>query len=200
MFSCQNKIVAKITKFIRMFKSLIASILIILSVSLFGCSIGVSGLQSYVDTGDGYEFLYPNGWIAVDVKDASEGVDVVFRDLVQRSENLSVIISEVNQEQSLENLGTPTEVGYRFMQMVNDSPNAEREAELINAEKREAKAKDYYILEYEVNLPNNQARHNLASVVVDRGKLFTFNISTTENRWPVVKKLFKVVANSFTVS
>ena len=200
MFSCQNEIVAKITKFTRMFKSLIASVLIILSISLFGCSIGVSGLQSYVDAGDGYEFLYPNGWIAVDVKDASEGVDVVFRDLVQRSENLSVIISEVNQEQNLENLGTPTEVGYRFMQMVNDSPNAEREAELIDAQKREAKAKNYYILEYEVTLPNNQARHNLASVVVDRGKLYTFNISTTENRWRVVKDLFKVVANSFTVS
>jgi photosystem II oxygen-evolving enhancer protein 2 len=183
-----------------MLKSLIASILIILSVSLFGCSIGVSGLQSYVDATDGYEFLYPNGWIAVDIKDASKGVDVVFRDLVQRSENLSVIISEVDKEQNLEDLGTPTEVGYRFMQMVNNSPNAGREAELVNAQRREANAKNYYILEYEVNLPNNQARHNLASVVVDKGKLFTFNISTTENRWRTVKDLFKLVANSFTVS
>ena len=183
-----------------MFKSLIASILTILTVGLFGCSIGVSGLQSYIDASNGYEFLYPNGWIAVDVQDASEGVDVVFRDLVQRSENLSVIISEVSEEQNLENLGTPTDVGYRFMQMVNNNSNAERKAELINAQKREANAKSYYILEYEVKLPNNQARHNLASVVVNKGKLFTFNISTTENRWRTVKDLFKVVANSFTVS
>jgi photosystem II oxygen-evolving enhancer protein 2 len=183
-----------------MLKSLIASILIILTLSLFGCSLGVSGLQSYVDITDGYEFLYPNGWIAVDVKNASQGVDVVYRDLIDRTENLSVIISDVDKEQDLENLGSPTEVGYRFMQMVNNNPNSNREAELIDAQLHQNKAKNYYILEYSVKLPNNESRHNVASVIVNKGKLFTFNISTPESRWQAVKKLFTLAAKSFSVT
>lgn len=183
-----------------MFKSFINTIIIVFCVSLFGCSIGVGGLQSYVDTGDGYEFLYPNGWIPVDVKQASDGVDVVFRDLIERSENLSVIISDVDKTQDLETLGTPTEVGYRFMKMVNNNPNSQRKAELVDAQLRENNDKNYYILEYLVKLSDNQSRHNVASVVVNKGKLYTFNISTPESRWNGVKKLFTLAAKSFSVT
>jgi photosystem II oxygen-evolving enhancer protein 2 len=162
--------------------------------------VGLSGLQSYVNTTNGYQFLYPNGWIQVEVENASSGVDVVFRDLIERSDNISVIINDVNKDEKLEDLGTPTEVGYRFMKMVNNDPNSERQAELINAEIRENNAKDYYILEYEVESSLNQKRHNLASVVINKGKLFTFNISLPENRWQKLKDQLYVVAKSFSIS
>ncbi|MGF1485955.1 MAG: photosystem II reaction center PsbP [Prochloraceae cyanobacterium] len=182
-----------------MYKSFIATILIIFTLVLYGCSSGVGGLQKYVNTARGYEFLYPNGWIGVDVQGASEGVDTVYRDLIEESENLSVIISRVPSEETLESLGDPTEVGYRFMKKVNNADGSDREAELIAAGKREDLNKDYYLLEYRVKLPGDVTRHNLASVVVNNGKLYTFNISTRENRYKKVKNTFKAVAESFTV-
>ncbi len=183
-----------------MLKSLISVILILFTITLTSCSSALSGLQGYVDPTEAYQFLYPNGWMSVDVKNASEGVDVVYKDFLEPSENLSVIVSEVDRKKNLADLGTPAEVGYRFMQMVNQNTSNEREAELISAEKREQNLQDYYLLEYKVKLSNNQYRHNLASVATKNGKLYTFNISTTESRWQNVEDLFKTVAKSFSLS
>lgn len=183
-----------------MLKSLITIILITFTITLTSCSSALSGLQAYVDAIDGYQFLYPNGWMSVDVKNASEGVDVVYKDFLEPSENLSVIVSKIDQNKNLADLGTPTDVGYRFMQMVNQDSANEREAELISAEKREQNLQYYYLLEYKVKLSNNQYRHNLASVATKNGKLYTFNISTTESRWQNVEDLFKTVAKSFSIS
>lgn len=176
--------------------------LMVLSFSLLltACSsLGLESLQRYADTKDGYEFLYPNGWIGVDVKDASPGVDVVFRDLIERSENLSVIISDIPQNKSLKDLGTPSDVGYRFLRKINDDPQGDRQAELLTAEERDSDGKLYYLLEYRVIGAHQEPRHDLASVTTNRGKLVTFNLSTTETRWPKVDKLFNSVARSFNV-
>ena len=74
------------------------------------------------------------------------------------------------------------------------------EAELISAEKGEKDLQDYYLLEYKVKLSDNQYRHNLANVATKNGKLYTFNISSTEYRWQKVKDLFTAVAKSFAIS
>jgi photosystem II oxygen-evolving enhancer protein 2 len=183
-----------------MFKSFLAGLLIILSVAISSCSAGVSGLQSYVDTAKGYEFLYPNGWIPVTLgASARKSVDVVFRDLVERTENLSVIINEVPDGKTLEDLGTPSEVGYRLLKAINKTPNSDMEAEFLRAESRQGTDKTYYLLEYEENLPDQEARHNIASVSVSRGKIFTFSLSTPERRWDKVKDSFEIATKSFTV-
>jgi photosystem II oxygen-evolving enhancer protein 2 len=180
-------------------QSWLAVLLLVLSIGLASCSTAVSGLQQYVDSAKGYQFLYPNGWVRVEVARASGGVDVVFRDIIERSENLSLIISEVPEEKSLENLGTPTEVGYRFLKQTNAEATDNRETEFIRAGSYESNAKTYYLLEYAVKLPDEQKRHNVATVAVSRGKLFTFNISTAEERWDRVKDLFEAIATSFSV-
>lgn len=183
-----------------MFRSWFAGLLIILSLTMTGCATAVSGLQSYVNTDKGYEFLYPNGWIPVNLgTSARNTVDVVFRDLVERTENLSVIINNAPEGKSLEDLGSPSEVGYRLFKAINNNPNSEREAEFIRAEARENKDRKYYLLEYEENIPEQGTRHNLASVAVSRGKIFTFNLSTPQRRWDTVKDSFEVAAKSFTV-
>jgi photosystem II oxygen-evolving enhancer protein 2 len=182
-----------------MFKSIVAGLLIVLSLVLSSCSAGVSGLQSYVDASKGYEFLYPNGWIPVNLGKSAGKVDLVFRDLVERTENLSVIVNEVPEDKTLEDLGSPSDVGYRFLKMINNNPNSDRQAEFIRAESRQLNDKTYYLLEYEVELPEQGTRHNLASVAVSRGKIFTFNLSTPERRWNKVKDTFEVAANSFSV-
>lgn len=182
-----------------MLKSWIIAALLAISLALSSCSPGVGNLQSYVDAKDGYEFLYPNGWVQVEVKNASPGVDLVFHDLIEKTENLSVIVSDLPSDRALADLGTPSEVGYRFLKQIGSGPGSEREADLISAQSHEAGGKTYYILEYQVKLPGGQERHDLASVAISRDKLFTFNLSTPQYRWPKVKSLFKTAVNSFSV-
>jgi photosystem II oxygen-evolving enhancer protein 2 len=174
--------------------SFIVALAIILQIDVAPAS--AAGLQGYVDSGDGYKFLYPNGWVEVKT---SKGADIIFHDLIESSENVSVVISQVDKDKKLSDLGSATDVGYKLGKNAIAPPGSGREAELINAEMREVKGKAYYVLEYDVKLPTER-RHNIASVVVSRGKLFTFNASTTDRRWQKMKNVFKEVISSFSVA
>ncbi len=178
-----------------MLKRFLALVLVVMSLSLSGCVSAVSGLKSYVDSVDGYQFLYPNGWVQTQV---GKGLDVVFHDLIETTENLSVVINPISEKKSLADLGTPTDVGYRLGKTVIAPPGSDRQAELVTAESREMGDKTYYLLEYTVKLPTRE-RHNLASVAISRGKLFTFNASAPEARWPKVKETLQKVVESFSV-
>jgi len=68
----------------------------------------------------------------------------------------------------------------------------------VQAQEREQGGRTFYDLEYSVHLADRD-RHELATVVVDRGRLYTFAASTNENRWPRVKDLFQQVVTSFTL-
>jgi len=63
-------------------------------------STPIAGLQGYTSGSQGYQFLYPKGWTQVDVKKVA-GVDVVFHDLIETSENLSVIINPIPDNKTL---------------------------------------------------------------------------------------------------
>ncbi|OCQ95816.1 hypothetical protein AMR42_03870 [Limnothrix sp. PR1529] len=176
-------------------KRLAIALLLTVVVALQACAAPASGLKAYIDATKGYRFLYPIGWVAVKV---AGGPDVVFHDLIQETENVSVVINPVPSGKALPDLGTPSEVGYRLSKSAIAPPGSGRTAELVNAEAREANGKTYYLLEYAVKLPN-QERHNLASVAVSRGQLYTLNISASEGRWDKVKDMFETVARSFSV-
>ncbi|MEB3213721.1 MAG: photosystem II reaction center PsbP [Leptolyngbyaceae bacterium] len=178
-----------------MLKRIVAIVLVILSFSLQSCVSAGAGLKSYIDAYNGYEFAYPNGWVEIKVPG---GPDVVLHDFVDPSENVSVIIGDVPDGKTLAELGTPSEVGQKLAQRAISSDDGTRKAELISATSQEHGENTYYLLEYMVQLPE-QTRHNLASVVVRRGQLFTLNISTTEQRWQRLSDQFKQVANSFSV-
>lgn len=182
-----------------MLRSTLALIIVGFSVILFGCNSPTSGLQSYTNGTQGYEFLYPNGWQEVKVDNNNKaGVDVVFRDLVEQTENVSVVINEVGEERKLSDLGAPSDVGQRLKNTLAP-PDSERQGELIRAGELQKQGKTYYILEYEVTFPDQQKRHNMASVAVSRGKLFTLNISTPQERWNSLSERFSTIANSFEV-
>jgi photosystem II oxygen-evolving enhancer protein 2 len=182
---------------IKMWKRLVFILLLVLSFSFSNPSIAsAAGFKSFVDTTDGYQFLYPNGWLQVKV---DNGPDVVFHDLIEISENVSVVISPVPENKTLKELGTPTEVGYKLGKAALAPADSGRSAELVNALEKESDGKIYYILEYLVTLPNQQKRHNVASVAVSRGKVFTFNASIPEKRWTKVKRTMEDVVNSFSV-
>lgn len=171
------------------------ALFMVLSLALNGCVSGSTGLKAYVDSFDGYEFLYPNGWVAVKV---ANGPDVVFRDLIQETENVSVVVSPVNGNKQLQDLGTPDQVGLRLAQKVIAPPDSGRKADLIAARTRQVADRTYYNFEYAIQLPG-QTRHNLASVAVSRGKLFTLSVSAPEERWPRLQEEFEQVVNSFSV-
>jgi photosystem II oxygen-evolving enhancer protein 2 len=175
-----------------MVKGAVAILLLMFSLSLSGCVTRTSGLAPFVDSRDGYSFLHPNGWLQANVKN---GPDVVFHDIVEPSENVSVVIGKLKTVKSLEEIGTPQDIGLRIQAKVIGSPNAT----LISAEAYENKGKPYYLLEYKI--PNaNESRHDLISVTANDGSFYTLSISTLESRWPKLKDLFYRVANSFTVN
>lgn len=179
-----------------MLKRIAAILLIVLSLTLQSCVSAASGLKSYVNSYQGYEFLYPNGWVPVKVAD---GPDVVFHDLIEETENVSVVINPVPDNKSLQELGSPTDVGYRLSKNAIAPPDSGRTAELVSADSRQVGDELYYLLEYAVKLPSDQERHNLASVVVRRGQLFTFNLSTSEKRWQKAQEKMRQVVSSFSV-
>ncbi|WP_026082432.1 photosystem II reaction center PsbP [Mastigocladopsis repens] len=179
-----------------MWKRIVLILLLVFSFSLSHTDIAAAAGKSYVDTTDGYEFSYPNGWVQVKV---ANGPDVIFHDIIQVTENVSVVISPVPEGKTLKDLGTPGEVGYKLGKNALAPAGSGRKAELVNAQELESNGKTYYLLEYAISLPNNQQRHNLASVAVSRGKLFTFNASIPEKRWGKVKRFIQESVNSFSV-
>ena len=178
-----------------MLKRLTGLLLVVTALILQGCVGAAAGLQAYTDSYDGYRFLYPTGWTEVKV---SGNADVVFHDIVNETENISVVISNVPEGQTLKDLGTPTEVGYKLSKSINAMAGDDRDVELTNAIEFDREGEPYYVLEYIADLPSG-VRHNLASVVVRRNQLFTFNASTEEGRWDKVSDLMKQAVASFSV-
>ncbi len=97
----------------------------------------------------------------------------------------------------LQRLGSPVAVGERLSRDVIAPEGSGREAELVKAQQREESGHIFYDLEYAVHLQDRE-RHELATVVVDRGRLYTLAASTNEIRWNKVRSLFERVITSFT--
>ncbi len=182
-------------KTFKMLQRFAALFVIVLALGLQSCSSGVS-LQSYNDSYEGYEFKYPTGWVPAQVEG---GPDTVFHDIINNDENVSVVISPVSNGKTLPDLGTPTEVGYKLSKSITSLAPDDRNVELVNAQSFEAGDKLYYVLEYVANLPSGRVRHDLASVIVRRGQLYTFNASLPENRWKTMKDAMKQTVASFSV-
>jgi photosystem II oxygen-evolving enhancer protein 2 len=181
-----------------MLKRFFAGLFAICTIFLLqGCVSFGGGLNAFVDDIDGYRFLYPNGWIQIKVQN---GPDVVFHDIIEQTENISVVINPVPGRKSLSDLGTPGEVGYQLSKSAIAPPDSGRTAELVNAAEKEINGRQYYLLEYLVKLADGRERHNVASATISRGKLFTANASTPEERWELMKPSLDKSVQSFMVN
>ena len=193
MAALKRRLMAVLTRWISQgVRSLLALGLVLVLVS---CSAAAAGLNSFQSPDGRYAFLYPTGWTRVQV---TEGPQVVFHDLINADETLSLVVSDVNETNDLENLGSAVAVGEKLRRVVIAPEGSGREAELVEAREREDGGRTFYDLEYAVHLPDRD-RHELATVVVDRGRLYTFAASTNELRWPRVEGLFHQVITSFTL-
>ena len=89
-------------------------------------------------------------------------------------------------------------VGEQLRRTVIAPEGSGRQAELVEASERQEGPRTFYDLEYAVHLEDRD-RHELATVVLDRGRLYTFAASTNEIRWAKVKDMFHQVVTSFTL-
>ena len=169
-------------------------LLIILCFTLSACSGGLNaGLEAYQSPDGRYAFLYPTGWTRVKV---DGGPEIIYHDLINSNETLSLVVSDVNKEVDLEQLGSPIEVGQTLIDKVIAPEGSGRSVKLVDAKKREASNHIFYDLEYKLKL-NEQDRHELATVVIDRGTLYTFAVGTNEDRWDKIDGMFSNVIESF---
>jgi len=188
-------IVKAIKIYYKMKKNLFKNFLILsICFLLSSCGGGLSaGLEAYQSPDGRYGFFYPTGWTRVKV---DGGPEIIYHDLINSNETLSLVVSEVNKDVELDQLGTPSEVGQTLIDKVIAPEGSGRSVKLLNANQREDEKHVFYDLEYELNL-NEQDRHELATVVIDRGSLYTFAVGTNEDRWNKVEKMFKNVIESF---
>ena len=164
-----------------------------LVVVLGACAAGpTAGLQSYQSPDGRFAFLYPTGWTQVQV---SNGPRVVFHDLIHSDETVSLMVNKVDEQNDLSDLGSAVAVGERLRREVIATVGSGRTAELIEAGEREMNGHTFYDLEYAVHLPDRD-RHELATVVVDRGRLYTLATSVNEDRWEKVQDLCGRVVRS----
>ncbi len=179
----------------RFFKSFVnISIIFILIGLLTACSSSpTAGLEAFQSNDGRYGFFYPTGWTRIAV---SGGPEVVFHDVINSDETLSLVVSDIGEGTNIEELGEPESVGNRLISEVFASDGYGREAELIEASQRELGGHTFYDIEYLIHLPDRD-RHELATVVIDRGSLFTLAASTNESRWSKVSGLFERVVTSF---
>ena len=179
----------KMIKFLRTsFKSILAMALVL---TLGACSTGgASGLEPFKSQDGKYGFLFPTGWTRVAV---DNGPEVVYHDLINSDETLSLVISKLENDVDLNDLGGADAVGERLF----GENNGENPIQLIEASERKVDDRKFYDLEYAVNLENN-SRHEFATVVVDRGYLYTLAASSSEQRWSKMQDVYKRVVSSFT--
>ena len=179
-------------KMIKLFRTSLKSLLAIALVLMLGaCSTGgSSGLEPFKSQDGRYGFLYPTGWTRVAV---DNGPEVVYHDLINSDETLSLVISKLENEVDLNDLGGPDAVGKRLF----GEKNSNNPIQLIDASEREVDERKFYDLEYSVNL-EEKSRHEIATVVIDRGYLYTLAASTSEQHWSKMQDTFKRVVSSFT--
>ena len=93
----------------------------------------------------------------------------------------------------LNDLGGADAVGEKLF----GEKNSNNPIQLIDASEREVDERKFYDLEYSIDL-EDKSRHEFATVVVDRGYLYTLAASTNEQRWSKMQDTFKRVVSSFT--
>lgn len=188
----------------------------------------VGGYSRCIDTTEGFEFIYPSNWVrdytvfyrAVGKAEAKRALDppplninrpqrnvnepvIAFGPPGSNGElNISVIVSPVALDFSIEAFGSPKEVGEAVVRKVTGSARRpDVKGNLIDASVRKDPVKNlhYYKLEFVVESPSFQ-RHNVAICCVQGGRLFTLNAQSPESAWPKVKQDFCNIADSFNLT
>ena len=131
-----------------MLKRTVSTLLVIFALFLTSCAnTPTSGLVPFADSKDGYRFLYPNGWTETK---GNSAVDVLFHDIIEPSENVSVAITKLQTVKTLEEIGDAEAIALRVQEREVAPAGSGRQAKLLNVTQRAVSDRNYYTFEYAV--------------------------------------------------
>ncbi|CAH1444206.1 unnamed protein product [Lactuca virosa] len=185
----------------------------------------IKGYSRCIKSEEGFEFIYPANWVgdqtllyrAAGKAELERSLDlppvnrrrnvnepiVAFGPPGSSGElNVSVVVSPVALDFSIEAFGGPEEVGEAIVRKITGSGRRpEIKGRLIKTNLREDEVKKvkYYVLEFAVESPSF-SRHNVAVCCAREGRLFTLNAQTPESAWPMLKQDFYKIADSFSLT
>ncbi|KAG2621483.1 psbP domain-containing protein 1, chloroplastic-like [Panicum virgatum] len=126
--------------------------------------------REYIDTFDGYTFLYPKSWIQV----RGAGADIFFRDPFVLDENMSVEISSPSSSKytSVKDLGPPEKAAEKVLkqyltEFMSTRLGVRRESNILSASSKVADDGRLYY-EVEVNIKSYASNNELAVMPQDR--------------------------------
>ncbi|GAB4817393.1 hypothetical protein N2152v2_004439 [Parachlorella kessleri] len=149
------------------------------------------GFVPVKDTQDGYEFLYPFGWQEI----AIDGQDVVFKDVIEPLESVSVNLLPTDKT-DISEYGPLDDVVLTLADKVLTGPS--QEVKIITANERMQDGRRYYDFEFTAKT-RNYTRRALASVTVGNGKFYTLLTGANERRWGKMQDKVETVLKSFEV-
>ncbi|WJX19533.1 PsbP domain-containing protein 7, chloroplastic [Trifolium repens] len=187
----------------------------------------IGGFTRYIDTREGFEFIYPVNWVgdqtllyrAAKKREMELSLDppplnsrprsnvtepvVAFGPPGSNGElNVSVIVSPVAKDFSIEAFGSPEEVGKAVIRTITGSgQRPDLKGTLVKSSLREDPIRNakYYELEFRVESPSFR-RHNVCVCCASGGRLFTLNAQAPESAWPGLKSDFYTIAESFNLT
>ncbi|KAK6139419.1 hypothetical protein DH2020_026826 [Rehmannia glutinosa] len=188
--------------------------------SVAGKSTAAPSISEYIDTFDGYSFMYPQNWIQV----RGAGADIFFRDPFVLDENLSVDISSPSSSKykSVEDLGSPEEAGKKVLrqyltEFMSTRLGVRRESSILSTSSKLANDGRLYY-EVEVNIKsyanNNELavmpqdrvarlewdRRYLSVLGVENNRLYELRLQTPERSFTEEENELREVMDSFRVN
>ncbi|MEW5312629.1 MAG: hypothetical protein WDW38_004249 [Sanguina aurantia] len=153
---------------------------------------GPRGFQQVVDSQDNYQFLYPFGWQEVSV----QGADVVFKDVVEPLESVSVTLTTTDKT-DISEFGGVQEVTEAIARNVLTAPG-QKVTFLKSSQRADAKGRNYYDMQWTADT-GKYVRHSVAVVAVDNGIFYTLTTGANERRWNKMEERLYQIINSFSL-
>ncbi|TYH46248.1 hypothetical protein ES332_D11G322500v1 [Gossypium tomentosum] len=188
----------------------------------------IEGYSRRIESNEGFEFTYPASWVGDQrlLYRAAERLERSLDPLPTNSPksgnrprknvnepivaygppgssgelNVSVIVSPVPLDFSIETFGGPKEVGEAVVKTITGQRSDVKGTLIESTMREDPKMKvKYYKLEFKVESPSFK-RHNVAVCCARGGRLFTLNAQAAESAWPELKSAFYRIANSFNLT
>jgi len=142
-------------------------------------------LERYQDGPRGINILAPTGWNKFEGEVGA--YDIKWQDLVDPMENIKVSSTPVKSTTtSINALGED-------VQAIGENLATKRDAKLIKAEERLTEGILFYVFEFALN----DGTHQVLSLCVNKGKIWSLDANGSEKRWAKRSDLYNNVIGSF---
>lgn len=145
----------------------------------------MGGLLERFQDSRGIVILAPSGWNKFDGEVGA--YDIKWQDLVDPRENVKISSTPVKSTT------TSISVLGEDVQELGQKLAAKRNAKLIKAEERLTEGILFYIFEFAIN----DGTHQLLSLSVNKGRIWSLDANTTEKRWPKREEMYYNIIGSF---